>query len=158
MISIERTNMIAGLVILVSAAVGVAPLAVKETSVQEVNVDFNSSVHVENTGAVNMTSLGINPGQSLHFGSIEQNANYTKWVNIGVNERSRVSIEVSGNISGLLRHDDLRYVRGQTRIPLKLFPHKTGYYEGKVELTVWRPRNRLGELYIDYWQWKDRSF
>jgi hypothetical protein len=157
-IIIERTNLMAGVVILVSIAIGIAPLAVKETSVQQVNVEYNTSVNVENTEQVNLTELGINPGQSLQFGNIEQNANYTKWVSIGVNERSRVSIESSGNISELLRHDELRYVKGQTRIPIELFPHKEGYHEGKVELNVWRPRNWLGELYIDYWQWKDRNF
>lgn len=148
----------AGVIILVSAAIGIAPLALKEASLESVKVNFNSSVTVNEAGSVNMTDLGINAGQHLRFGRIEQNANYTKWVNVGVNERSRVKLESKGNISELLRHEEVMYIKGQSRIPIELVPQEAGYYEGEVVLRVWRPKNRLGELYIDYWHWKDRNF
>lgn len=151
MIGIERNTM-AGAVILLSVAVGFAPLAVKETSLEKVRVEFNSSADISSSDADNLTDLGINAGEHLEFGEIQQNANYTKWINVGVDTRSRVEIETRGNISTLLRHKDIVYVKGQSRIPVELFPHSTGYYEGKVVLTVWRPKNSLGELYLEAWR------
>lgn len=148
----------AGLIILVSAAIGLAPLAVKETSLETVEVTFNSSVDVRNTDQENLTELGIKSGEQLEFGEIEQNANYTKWIRVGVNERSRVSLEARGNISELLRHEDVLYMKGQKRIPVELYPHSTGYHEGEVVLRVWRPKNRLGELYLQLWEKVDSSF
>ncbi|MFB6190938.1 MAG: hypothetical protein ABEJ64_00760 [Candidatus Nanohaloarchaea archaeon] len=158
MIRIERNTVLAVSVITASILVGLAPFVIKETSIEEVKVTFNSSVDVRDTGPANMTSLGINAGKNLKFGDIEQNANYTKWINVGVNERSRVEIRSEGNISELLRYDRVRYMKGQGRIPVELFPHSTGYYEGKVVLTVWRPRNRLGELYLETWKKTDDWF
>lgn len=105
---------------------------------------------VRNVGEYNETRLGIDPGKNFRFGELEQNANYTKWIRVSVSDRSRVKVSTEGNISGLLviKKDEF-YVENDTRIPVTLFPQEEGYYEGKISLVVWRPKNRLGAIYLD---------
>lgn len=96
----------------------------------------------------NSTDLGVNAGQNLRFGQIRQNANYTKWVSVSVKDRSRVELGSEGNISELLQYEKSMYVEGDERIAVKLFPSEEGYYEGRIELDIWRPKNELGRVYL----------
>lgn len=128
---------------------GLTPLAIQETSVDTTEVSFNSNVTVENTNQTNLTDLGVNPSSNFHFGEIETNANYTKWVEIGVADYSRVEVSTEGNISEVLEYRKSRVVDGgNARIAVKIFPREEGYYEGRILVNVESAENKVGRFWL----------
>jgi len=146
---IKSENLLAIVVILVSIGIGLTPLAIQKTSFDTANVNFNASVNVVKPVKVNNTHVGVNADPTMHFGNMPVNTNLTKWVQVSVDRRSEVDIETTGNISRLLSYRSPRIIEGNSRIPIRVRSKELGYHDGKVTVTVLRPNNRWGRMYLD---------
>jgi len=125
-------------------------MAIEKTSIKSTEVSFTSNVTVADNEQENLTSIGIDPGQSFRFGKVEPNANYTKYIDLDAAKYSEANLRSEGNISEVLEYGERHVIEPNEsrRVRRELFAHSEGFYRGEIILTVRNSRNALGEYWL----------
>lgn len=134
----------------VSILVGLSPVLVEATSVNQNSVDMNASIHILNQTARQggNLSLGVNANQNLNYGRAPINVSTTKIINITADESVYLKIDSSGNISDILYYDEYQYFNGTKQVNLRARSKEPGNYSGTVVFKTMTPRNILGERWL----------
>lgn len=72
----------------------------------------------------------------LDFGQIYVGMGSRKYINVTANDRYKVMLKASGNISSFVRFEKNNFIveKGNVAIPIYIEPKKPGFYDGEVKI------------------------